>query len=124
MMASSRSIARPVPIGKELRATLEGKEVAVTRLAQGACQREGPHIQQRVALTDGAEALQAQVVTYVPEHTLVLGCDPRHGVSMGHRHCSAEGDPSASHEGGTHLLGATAERRDGHGNSRVGGRGI
>jgi hypothetical protein len=72
MMASSRSIARPVPMGKELRATLEGNEVAVTRLAQGACQREGPHIQQRVALTDGAEALQAQVVTYVPEHTLVL----------------------------------------------------
>lgn len=50
---------RPVPVGKELRASLDGKEVAVTRLAQRAGHREGPHIQQRVALTDGAEALQA-----------------------------------------------------------------
>ncbi|MBI3327525.1 MAG: hypothetical protein HYZ81_12595 [Nitrospinae bacterium] len=41
--------ARPVPVGKELRATLAGKEVAVTRLAQRAGQRDGPHIQQRVA---------------------------------------------------------------------------
>ena len=51
---------RPVPVGKELRATLEGKEVAVTRLAQRASQREGPYIQHRVALTDGAEALQGR----------------------------------------------------------------
>lgn len=63
---------RPVPVGKELRATLEGKEVAVTRLAQRAGQRDGPHIQQRVALTDGAEALQAQMMAHFPEHTLVL----------------------------------------------------
>jgi hypothetical protein len=64
--------ARPVPVGKELHATLEGKEVALTRLAQRAGQREGAHIQQRVALTDGAEALQEQVVTHFPGHTLVL----------------------------------------------------
>lgn len=64
--------ARPVPGGKEVHATLEGKAVAVTRLARRAGQRDGPHIQQRVALTDGAEALQEQVVTHFPEHTLVL----------------------------------------------------
>jgi hypothetical protein len=70
--AGPATAARPGPVGKELRATLEGKEVAVTRWAHRAGQRDGPHIQQRVALTDGADALQEQVVTHVPEHTLVL----------------------------------------------------
>jgi hypothetical protein len=64
--------ARPVPVIQELRATLAGKEVAVTRLAQRASQREGAHIQHRVALTDDAEALQKQVQTHGPQHTLVL----------------------------------------------------
>ena len=63
---------RPVPLDKELQATLEGKEVAVTRLAHRASQRDGAHIQHRVALTDGAEALQEQVQTHCPQHTLVL----------------------------------------------------
>jgi hypothetical protein len=48
---------RPQPVGKELRATVEGKEAAMSRLAQRVAQRDGPHIQERVALTDGAEAL-------------------------------------------------------------------
>jgi hypothetical protein len=51
---------------------LEGKAVALSRLAQRVAQREGPHIQQRMALTDGAEALQQLVVSHFPEHTLVL----------------------------------------------------
>ena len=42
------------------------------RLAHRAGQREGPPIQQRVALTDGAEAVQAQMMTHLPEHTLVV----------------------------------------------------
>ncbi|MCA1599406.1 MAG: ISKra4 family transposase, partial [Chloroflexi bacterium] len=63
---------RPAPVGKELRATLAGKKVALTRLAARARQREGPHIQERVALTDGAEALQKQIETHFPRHTLVL----------------------------------------------------
>lgn len=64
--------ARPVPVGKELRATLDGKEAALTRLAQRAAQYEGPHIRERVALTDGAEALQQQLRAHFPRHTLVL----------------------------------------------------
>jgi hypothetical protein len=64
--------ARPRPVGKELRATLEGKTVAMSRLAPRVAQRAGPHIQHHVALTDGAEALQQQVVTQFPEHTLIL----------------------------------------------------
>ncbi len=63
---------RPQPQGKELRATLDGKEVALTRLAGRARQREGTQIHDRVALTDGAEALQRQIEAYVPQHTLVL----------------------------------------------------
>jgi hypothetical protein len=42
---------RPTPVGKELRATLEGKSVAMTRLVQRVAPREGPQIQHRVALT-------------------------------------------------------------------------
>jgi hypothetical protein len=64
--------ARPAPVGKELRATLDGKEVALTRLAERARPREGRHIQERVALTDGVEALQKQIATHFPRHTLVL----------------------------------------------------
>ncbi len=63
---------RPRPVGKALRATLDGKGVALTRLTERARQREGPHIVQRVALTDGAEALQKQIEAHVPQHTLVL----------------------------------------------------
>jgi hypothetical protein len=64
--------ARPRPEGKELRATLAGKAVAMRRLAQRVAQREGPHIQQRVALTDGAQALQQQLVAHFPGYILVL----------------------------------------------------
>jgi hypothetical protein len=44
----------------------------MTRLVQRVAPREGPQSQHRVALTDGAEALPQQVVTHLPEHTLVL----------------------------------------------------
>jgi hypothetical protein len=63
---------RPRPIAKEVRATLDGKDAALTRLAQRAAQRDGAHIRQRVALTDGAEALQQQTLAHLPGHTLVL----------------------------------------------------
>jgi hypothetical protein len=39
-------------------------------------QRAGPYIQHAGALTDGAEALQQQVVTQFPEHTLILDIIP------------------------------------------------
>jgi len=64
--------ARPQPVNNELRATLAGKAVARRRLAQRAAQREGPQIEPRVALTDGAEALQQQLVTHFPAYTLIL----------------------------------------------------
>jgi hypothetical protein len=63
---------RPTPVGKEVRATLDGKDVAFERLTRRVAQREGRHFQQRVALTDGAEALQDRMIELVPQFTLVL----------------------------------------------------
>ena len=63
---------RPRPIHKELRATLDGKAVALERLAARVRRRDGPQIVDRVALTDGAQALQDQVRIALPDHTLVL----------------------------------------------------
>ena len=63
---------RPRPIHKELRATLDGKAVALARLADRAQRRDGPQIVDRVALTDGAHALQDQMRAALPGHTLVL----------------------------------------------------
>jgi hypothetical protein len=63
---------RPSPVGKEVRATLDGKDVAFERLTRRVTQREGKHIQHRVALTDGAEPLQRQVNDRLSTFTLVL----------------------------------------------------
>jgi hypothetical protein len=63
---------RPRPVRKELRATLSGKTTAVRRLAERAALREGRQILSRVALSDGAEALQAQLQAQLPSYTLVL----------------------------------------------------
>jgi hypothetical protein len=69
---SARQAARPRPVDKELRAPLDGKMAAVTKLAQRAALREGSHVQARVALTDGAEALQEQMREQLPDYSLVL----------------------------------------------------
>jgi len=64
--------ARTGPQHKRLWATMAGKDAALARLAGQVAPREGPHIQQRVALTDGAEALQDRVQQHFPTFTLVL----------------------------------------------------
>ncbi|NIS81115.1 MAG: ISKra4 family transposase, partial [Anaerolineales bacterium] len=63
---------RPTPVGKEVRATLEGKDVAFERLTQRVAQREDRHFQHRVALTDGSEPLQDRMLEQLPQFTLVL----------------------------------------------------
>ena len=63
---------RPVPKAKEVRATLQGKDTALDRLALRVAQRDGDHIQHRVALTDGAEALQKRVREKFHNFELVL----------------------------------------------------
>jgi hypothetical protein len=64
--------SRPAPVGKEVRATLAGKDTAFERLTRRVSQREGSHIQHRVALTDGAEPLQRQVRDRLSRFTLIL----------------------------------------------------
>jgi hypothetical protein len=63
---------RPAPIGKEVRAALQGKDFALARLARRVTAREGEPIQQRAALTDGAEALQDRILALFPGFELVL----------------------------------------------------
>jgi hypothetical protein len=70
--APAAPTARARPVGKELRATLDGKVAAVSRLAARAGQYDGPHIEQRLALTDGADALQRALRDALPDVPLVL----------------------------------------------------
>ena len=63
---------RPTPVGKELRATLAGKDIAFERLTERVAQQEGVHIRHRVALTDGDDALQRRVSNGLSMFTLVL----------------------------------------------------
>jgi hypothetical protein len=62
----------PKPQHKHLWATLEGKDTALARLAHQVAAREGPHIQHRVALCDGCEALQKRIEQHFPEFELLL----------------------------------------------------
>jgi hypothetical protein len=70
--ASTSQPQRPVPVDKEVRATLDGKDVAFQHLTQRVAHRDGPHFRQRVALTDGDESLQDRVREQLPQFTLVL----------------------------------------------------
>jgi hypothetical protein len=63
---------RPAPVGKEVRATMKGKDFALERLVRRVALREGEHIQQRAALTDGAEALQVRILSKFPGFELIL----------------------------------------------------
>jgi len=65
-------VKRPRPCHKQIFASLDGKEAAIKRLAAWAARRDGPHIQERVALTDGSAPLQQQVLAKLPGFTLVL----------------------------------------------------
>jgi hypothetical protein len=51
---------------------MTGKDAVLARLAGKVAGREGGHIQQRVALTDGAEALQDRIQQRFPTFTLLL----------------------------------------------------
>jgi hypothetical protein len=63
---------RPAPHHKQVFASLKGKDQAVKRLAQWTARRDGEHIRDRVALTDGAEPLQKHVLAKLTSFTLVL----------------------------------------------------
>jgi len=63
---------RPRPSHKQVFGTLDGKTVALTHLAHQVALREQPQFVHHVALTDGSEALQQQVLDHLPHFTLVL----------------------------------------------------
>ena len=65
-------VKRPVPQHKQIFASLKGKEQSIKRLATWVQRREGEHICQHVALTDGAESLQKQILACLPGFPLVL----------------------------------------------------
>jgi hypothetical protein len=68
----TETCSRSRPYDKWLWATLEGKSAALSFTAEQVQRREGSHIVARVALTDGAEALQTRVQTQFPNFTLIL----------------------------------------------------
>jgi len=65
-------ISPPKPQNKHIWATLDGKETALARLGQQVEPRQGSHIQHRVALADGCEALQERIKEQFPDFTLIL----------------------------------------------------
>lgn len=65
-------ISPPKPQNKHVWATLDGKETALARLAQQVAPRQGSHIQYKVALADGCEALQERIKKQFPNFTLIL----------------------------------------------------
>jgi hypothetical protein len=64
--------ARSRPCHKKLWATLSGRGFAIERLAKRSRARDGDHIRERVALTDGSENLQDHVIEKLPGFHLVL----------------------------------------------------
>jgi len=64
--------SRPKPQNKLTWATLEGKDTALSRLAEYIQLLEGTHIQERVALCDGSEPLQLRILKHLIGFTLVL----------------------------------------------------
>jgi hypothetical protein len=63
-------VSPPKPQNKHIWATLDGKEAALARLGQQVELRRGPHIQHKVALADGCEALQERIKEQFPDFTL------------------------------------------------------
>ena len=60
------------PQNKKVWATLKGKEVAFERLAGQVRRRDGPHVTDRVALSDGCKALQDRFRERFPHFELIL----------------------------------------------------
>lgn len=62
----------PTPQHKHIWATLDGKQTALSRLSLQVVPRQGDHIQYKVALCDGCEALQSRLSAQFPDFSLIL----------------------------------------------------
>jgi len=60
------------PQNKQIWATLDGKDVALSRLSIQVALRESAHVLDRVALCDGCEALQSRIVLQFEGFILIL----------------------------------------------------
>ena len=60
------------PQNKHLWATLDGKDAALSRLAQQIEVRQGSHIQHKVALCDGCSSLQSRIAKQFSDFALIL----------------------------------------------------
>jgi len=69
---SDPTASRPVPLHKQVFASLRGKELAIKRLASWVRRREDQQVCERLALTDGDESLQKQMLAKLPGFTLIL----------------------------------------------------
>ena len=66
-------LAKPSkPQNKHLWATLEGKDAALSRLAEQVQPRLGRHIEHKIALCDGCPALQMRLAKYFPDFIQIL----------------------------------------------------
>ena len=67
------SLDRPSkPQNKHLWATLDGKDSALRRLAEQVTFRLGNHVQHKLALCDGCQALQTRLTKYFPDFIQIL----------------------------------------------------
>jgi hypothetical protein len=67
------SLDRPSkPYNKHLWATLDGKNVALRRLAEQVQFRLGSHIQHKIALCDGCKALQTRLAKFFTDFIRIL----------------------------------------------------
>lgn len=62
----------PKPQNKYLWATLDGKDIALDRLAKQVTSRLGDHLHHKIALCDGCEALQSRIAKQFCDFTLIL----------------------------------------------------
>jgi hypothetical protein len=62
----------PQPQNKHLWATLDGKDLALGRLAEQVTPRLGDHLRYKIALCDGCEALQTRIAKQFSDFILIL----------------------------------------------------
>jgi hypothetical protein len=67
---ASKQVSKPQ--NKQIWATLDGKDIALSRLSKQVALRDEAHIQHRVALCDGCEALQSRILLQFQSFILIL----------------------------------------------------
>lgn len=69
---SDHQTKRPLPLNKQVRATLKGKDAAFKEIKREVQRRDSDEIKERVALVDGARSFQKKLLEYLPDFTIIL----------------------------------------------------